>query len=75
MVECCLAIIYISMALALLVNKGWRRLGNSSLQRGHCMPLQPARIQALPLEQLEALTVTEALLDFSGAADLTAWLK
>ncbi len=39
------------------------------------MPLQPARIQALPLEQLEALTVTEALLDFSGAADLTTWLK
>jgi predicted transposase YdaD len=31
-----------------------------------------ARIQALPLEQLEALT--DALLDFSGPADLAAWL-
>ncbi|MFN5117443.1 MAG: Rpn family recombination-promoting nuclease/putative transposase [Cyanobacteriota bacterium] len=31
-----------------------------------------ARIQALPLEQLEALA--EALLDFTGAADLAAWL-
>ena len=31
-----------------------------------------ARIQALPLEQLEALGL--ALLDFSGAADLAAWL-
>ena len=32
-----------------------------------------ARIQALPLEQLEALT--DALLDFSGPADLAAWLE
>ena len=32
-----------------------------------------ARIQALPLEQLEALA--EALLDFSGSADLAAWLE
>ena len=31
-----------------------------------------ARIEALPLEQLEALA--EALLDFSGPGDLTAWL-
>jgi predicted transposase YdaD len=31
-----------------------------------------ARIKALPLEQLEALA--EALLDFSGPADLAAWL-
>ena len=31
-----------------------------------------ARIQALPLEQLESLA--EALLDFSGSADLAAWL-
>jgi predicted transposase YdaD len=31
-----------------------------------------ARIQALPLQQLEALT--DALLDFSGPADLAAWL-
>jgi hypothetical protein len=31
-----------------------------------------ARIQALPLERLEALGL--ALLDFSGAADLAAWL-
>jgi hypothetical protein len=40
-----------------------------------CGPLSEAtiaRIQALPLEQLEALT--EALLEFSGPADLAAWL-
>ena len=41
-------------------------------------PLRPpndpttARIQALPLEQLEALA--EALLDFGGPADLAVWL-
>ena len=41
-----------------------------------CSPLSEAttaRIQALPLEQLEALA--EALLDFSGPADLAAWLE
>jgi predicted transposase YdaD len=41
-----------------------------------CSPLSEAttaRIHALPLEQLEALA--EALLDFSGPADLTAWLE
>ena len=32
-----------------------------------------AEIQGLPLEQLESLA--EALLDFSGPADLTAWLE
>ncbi len=40
-----------------------------------CGPLSEAttaRIRALPLEQLEALA--EALLDFSGPADLTTWL-
>jgi predicted transposase YdaD len=40
-----------------------------------CGPLSPAttaRIQALPLDQLEALGL--ALLDFSGADDLAAWL-
>jgi predicted transposase YdaD len=40
-----------------------------------CGPLSEATtacIQALPLQQLEALT--EALLDFSGPADLAAWL-
>ena len=40
-----------------------------------CGPLSDAttaEIQALPLEQLEALA--EALLDFSGPADLAAWL-
>ena len=44
------------------------------LQR-NCGPLSPeqqTRIQALPLAELEALA--EALLDFQGAADLTAWL-
>ena len=41
-------------------------------------PLRPprrsptAQIQTLPLEQLEALA--DALLDFQGPADLTAWL-
>jgi len=41
-----------------------------------CGPLSDATtavIQALPLEQLEALA--EALLDFSGPADLEAWLE
>jgi predicted transposase YdaD len=41
-----------------------------------CGPLSPAttaRIQALPLEQLEALGL--ALLDFTGADDLAAWLE
>ena len=40
-----------------------------------CGPLSEAttaRIQALPLQQLEALT--DALLDFSGPADLAVWL-
>ena len=40
-----------------------------------CGPLAEAttaQIQALPLEQLEALA--DALLDFQGPADLTAWL-
>ena len=40
-----------------------------------CGPLSDAtaaRIKALPLGQLEALA--EALLDFSGPADLAAWL-
>jgi predicted transposase YdaD len=32
-----------------------------------------ARIQALPLDQLELLA--EALLDFSGPTDLAAWLE
>ena len=41
-----------------------------------CGPLTPAttnRIQALPLEQLEALA--DALLDFSGPQDLATWLE
>ena len=40
-----------------------------------CGPLSEAttaRIQALPLAQLESLA--DALLDFSGPADLAAWL-
>ena len=40
-----------------------------------CGPLSEAttaQIQALPLEQLEALA--DALLDFQGSADLTIWL-
>ena len=43
-----------------------RRCGTLSLQ-------QQARIQALPLAQLEALA--DALLDFQGAEDLAAWLE
>jgi len=45
------------------------------LQR-NCGPLsteQQSQIQALPLAELEALA--EALLDFQGAADLSAWLS
>jgi hypothetical protein len=45
------------------------------LQR-NCGPLSPeqqTQIQALPLAELEALA--EALLDFQGAADLSAWLS
>ena len=41
-----------------------------------CGPLSDAtraRIQSLPLEQLEALL--DALLDFEGHADLEAWLQ
>ena len=41
-----------------------------------CGPLSAvttARIQALPLQQLE--TLAEALLDFAGASDLEAWLS
>ena len=41
-----------------------------------CGPLSEAttaRIKALPLERLEALT--DALLAFSGPADLAAWLS
>ena len=41
-----------------------------------CGPLSDAttaRIQALPLQQLE--TLAEALLDFSGPTDLAAWLS
>ena len=46
------------------------------LVQRRCGPISAAttaRIQALPLEQLEALA--EALLDFSGPADLTAWFQ
>ena len=39
---------------------------------GSLSPATTARIQALPLEQLETLGL--ALLDFSGADDLAAWL-
>ena len=41
-----------------------------------CGPLSEAttaRIQALPLQQLELLA--DALLDFSGPTDLAAWLE
>ena len=54
--------------------RGEAKLALRLLNR-RCGPLSEAttaRIQALPLVQLEALT--EALLDFSGPADLAAWL-
>jgi predicted transposase YdaD len=40
---------------------------------GPLAPAQEARIQALPVTDLENLG--EALLDFQTAADLTAWLQ
>jgi predicted transposase YdaD len=45
------------------------------LQRrcGPLTPQQQARLQALPLAQLEALA--DALLDFQGPDDLTTWLQ
>ncbi len=54
--------------------RGEAKLALRLLNR-RCGPLSEAtsaRIQALPLHHLEALT--EALLDFSGPADLAAWL-
>jgi predicted transposase YdaD len=57
-----------------------RALGEATvtlrLLNRRCGPLTGATttcIQALPLEQLEALA--EALLDFSGSADLATWLE
>ena len=57
-----------------------RALGEASvtlrLLNRRCGPLSDAttaRIQALPLQQLE--TLAEALLDFAGASDLEAWLN
>ncbi len=54
--------------------RGEAKLALRLLNR-RCGPLSEATsacIQALPLERLEALT--DALLDFSGPADLAAWL-
>ncbi len=54
--------------------RGEAKLALRLLNR-RCGPLSEpttARIQALPLQQLEALT--DSLLDFSGPADLAAWL-
>jgi predicted transposase YdaD len=54
--------------------RGEAKLALRLLNR-RCGPLNEAttaRILALPLQQLEALT--EALLDFSGPDDLSAWL-
>jgi predicted transposase YdaD len=54
--------------------RGEAKLALRLLNR-RCGPLSEpttARIQALPLQQLEALT--DALLDFSGPSDLAAWL-
>ena len=57
------------------VQKGDAAVTIRQLNR-RCGPLSvatTARIQALPLERLEALA--EALLDFSGPADLAAWMQ
>ena len=43
------------------------------LRCGALTPSQQARIQALPLSALEALSV--ALLDFQGPEDLNTWLS
>ena len=40
---------------------------------GAVSPQQKSRIMALPMKKLDALG--EALLDFTGMADLEAWLK
>jgi predicted transposase YdaD len=53
-------------AVSLALRQLQRRCGTLSLQ-------QQARIQALPLAQLEALA--DALLDFQGTEDLAAWLE
>ena len=55
-------------------SRGEAKLALRQLNRrcGTLSDATTARIQALPLEQLEALA--EALLDFSGPADLDAWL-
>jgi predicted transposase YdaD len=57
-----------------------RALGEANvtlrLLNRRCGPLSEtttAEIQALPLEQVEALA--EALLDFNGPTDLAAWLE
>jgi len=57
-----------------------RALGEANvtlrLLNRRCGPLSDAttaRIQALPLQQLE--TLADALLDFSGPTDLAAWLN
>lgn len=51
--------------IAIIVRQLRRRLGDLS-------PQHEARLRALSVEQLEALS--EALLDFRAAADLSAWL-
>jgi predicted transposase YdaD len=53
-------------ATAITVRQLQRRCGTLS-------PSQQSRIQALPLSALEALL--DALLDFQGPNDLTAWLS
>ena len=53
-------------AASMTVRQLQRRCGTLSTD-------QQTHIQALPLAELEALA--EALLDFQGAADLTAWLS
>jgi len=52
-------------AASMILRQLQRRCGTLSTD-------QQTQIQALPLAELEALA--EALLDFQGAADLTAWL-
>ena len=63
-----------SRAYQKILGLGEAKVALRQLKR-RCGPLTEAttaRIQALPLEQLEALA--EALLDFRGPEDLVAWL-
>ncbi|MCS5694078.1 DUF4351 domain-containing protein [Cyanobium sp. FGCU-6] len=50
----------------------YREIFGQGCQQGETWEATTARIQALPLDQLEALA--DALLDFQGPAELATWL-